>query len=161
MSKVPPPKSVHDDRVAVGDVVAEDGGEVHGRGDRLGDHGDGGQAGPPGGVEQQRAPLRAPAGGWVSTVASGGRPAGAGGLLGDPAQDRLDEGDDGQVAAAEEEVDVVDAALGVRLEGGRVEPGAALGVTPREQIATGIGEHGGGQQRGRVEEQGVRAAVRA
>ena len=81
-----------------------------------------------------------------------------GGLVGDPAQDGADRVSHLVLAAAQQQPALVDAALRVGLEAGRVEPGAADGVLPDKEPPVGLRVHGRGQQEARVEQQRLRRA---
>ena len=82
-------------------------------------------------------------------------------LLGHPGEHGGDQLADRHLAVAEQDGAVVDAALRVGLEPGRVEPGAVHRVAADDQRAAGLGVHGRGQQRRAVDQQRSGPPVRS
>jgi hypothetical protein len=67
---------------------------------------------------------------------------------------------DGRLTVAEQHRTVVDAALGVGFEAGRLQPGAVHRVTADDDRAVRLGVHRRGEDRRPVEEQRARPAIR-
>ncbi len=143
--------------------LAGKGGEVRGRGHRLGhQHEVGPHAGLPRRGQQHVAPHRAPLRrvGQPHLVRLGAAEL-AGGLVEDPAQHAGERVGDRHDLVAEQQRALVDAALGVGLEASGVEPGAAFGVPADHEVTVLGGEHGGGHHRRPVHvDNPRRAAVR-
>ncbi len=128
-------------------------GEVRRRGDRFGHqkhvlaH-----PGGPGGTQQNGAPYRAPLG-RVGEPDLAGRDASelAHRLVVHAAQHRGQRVGDRDDVGAEQQGLLVDAALRVGFETGRVEPRAPLSLPPDHQVPALLGEHGRRHRRGPVE----------
>ena len=93
------------------------------------------------------------AAGQVSVTTSGGYAGDAPGLVGDEPQDRSDQVLDPQFDVAEEDHALVDAPFRVGLQPAGVQPGTVQGVATDHEPTGVVQVHGGGQQRGTVEQQ--------
>jgi hypothetical protein len=134
---------------------------VGGGRDRLHDEAGGGQAGGADRLDQHGAAPFTPAGRMGDPDLLDRAAQVAGGLGGEAAEHGGDHAGYRQLLLAQQHHTVVDAALRVGFEPGRVEPCGPLGVPPHQQPAVRVEVHGRRQQRRAVEQQGPRATVRA
>jgi hypothetical protein len=138
---------VHDHDRADRYVPSEHFGEVGGGGDRLGDQPCTGQAGPLSSVGEQAAAGGTPGRRAGQRHVRGHRADRAAPFLGDALKHGGNQLHDRYLAVGQQDQAVVDAALRVGFEAGRVEAGAVYGVAPGDELAVRLRVHSRGQQR--------------